>query len=153
MKLSQRLDAALLKLYKAYQDNALHPEDACRCAVGNILNQTDSWKHLSNLHGSLQLNYIGLVHEVLDKKFGGYKPSELMAIEKAFLEGCGYQTPLATQKKKPKNPTNRELLFDGLAATIEKLCALDGVENVLEITTAFEKIKASSKRREKTPSQ
>lgn len=102
MKLSQRLDAALLKLYKAYQDNALHPEDACRCAVGNILNQTDSWKHLSNLHGSLQLNYIGLVHEVLDKKFGGYKPSELMAIEKAFWRDADTKLLWLPSRKNPK---------------------------------------------------
>ncbi|MEZ4778352.1 MAG: Na(+)-translocating NADH-quinone reductase subunit F [Flavobacteriaceae bacterium] len=143
MKLPQRLENALNKLYKAYLTNQLHPEDACRCAVGNILNNNDSWKHLSDSHGSLELNYIGKVHQAFGKKFQGYSPSELLAIEAAFLKGCGYSLPFSYQGKKPKFPKGEMTLFNGLQEAISLLCSLDNVKNVMEITQLFhvEKIK------------
>ena len=81
MKTPKRLEEAIIKLYKAFHNNTLDPEDCSACAVGNILDNYDSWKHLSNEHGSLQLNYIGTVHQKLERKFNGYSPSELLNIE------------------------------------------------------------------------
>ncbi|MAY23290.1 MAG: Na(+)-translocating NADH-quinone reductase subunit F [Flavobacteriaceae bacterium] len=147
MKFPKRLETALSKLYTAYNTHTLHPEDACRCAVGNLLGQRDFWKHLSDDHGSVKLNYVGKVHEMLGRRFEGYLPSELLQIEKAFLAGCGYELPFTQKSKKPKNPQDREVLFQGLCHAIEALCSLENIPNVMEITESFEKIKAPSKER------
>lgn len=142
MIVSRRLEAALAKLYEAYNSHELHPEDACRCAVGNIMDRTDTWKHFSDEHGAEKLNYVGKVHEALGRKFNGYSPFELLKIEAAFLKGCGYSLPLHYQGIKPKNSKDYVLLFNGLQKTIETLCILDNTPNVMEtITKYFEDIK------------
>lgn len=133
-----RLQGALNNLYNAFHNGTLNPECCKQCAVGNILDQTDSWKHLSDDHGSLQLNYLGLVHQNLGRKFKGYSPYELLQIEATFLKACGYQLPLHHSHKKPKNPTDKSILFDGLCAVIELLCRLDHVPNVMEYKKLFE---------------
>jgi hypothetical protein len=139
MKTTKRLDAALKKLYTAFHNNTLNPECCNHCAVGNICNNTDSWKHLSDGHGSLQLNYVGLVNENLGRRFGGYTPSELLKIETAFLAGCGYQLPFNSRDSRPKNPTSKETLFNGLYAVVSTLCALDGIENVMDFHFQLER--------------
>ena len=78
MKTPQRLEQGLIKLYNAFHNNRLDPEDCTACAVGNILDNQDAWKYLSNDHGSLQLNYIGNVHQRLGRKFNGYTPQEIL---------------------------------------------------------------------------
>lgn len=138
MHTSQRLELAINKLYKAFHNNKLHPECCQQCAVGNILDKKDSWKHLSDHHGSLQLNYVGLVHQNLGRRFNGYSPVELLQIEACFLKGCGYSLPLHHQGAKPKNPKDKAVLFDGLCETVAFLCALDGVENVMDYSRLFE---------------
>ena len=85
MKTTPRLEAALTKLYNAYHTNKLNPEDCTACAVGNILDKKDSWKHFALEHGSMQLSYVGRVHQNLGRKFNGYTPEELIKIEKIFL--------------------------------------------------------------------
>lgn len=87
MKTTVRLEQALVKLYNAYHNNLLKPENCTACAVGNILDNQDNWKHLTNGHGSLQLSYVGRVHENLGRKFNGYAPSEILQIEKVFFRG------------------------------------------------------------------
>lgn len=139
MKTTKRLDAALEKLYNAFHNNTLNPECCNNCAVGNICNNTDSWKNLSDDHGSLQLNYVGLVHENLGRRFHGYSPSELLKIEAEFLKGCGYTLPLNHRNSKPKNPTSKETLFNGLCAAVAFLCALDGIKNVMDFYPLFQK--------------
>jgi len=141
MSTSPRLDNALKKLYKAFHENTLHPECCKQCAVGNILDRTDSWKHLTDAHGSVVLNYVGLVNQNFGKRFGGYTPLELLKIEAEFLKGCGYSLPLNRRGIKPQNPTDKEILFNGLCKTIEFLCKLDGVENVMDYSKVFEKDK------------
>lgn len=42
MKTSKRLEQALTKLYNAYHNKQLNPEDCAACAVGNILDNHDS---------------------------------------------------------------------------------------------------------------
>lgn len=138
MKPSNRLDSAIKKLYIAFHNNTLHPECCKQCAVGNILDNTDSWKHLSEQHGALELNYVGRVHQNLGRKFNGYSPSELLHIEKTFLEACGYKLPLHHKNSKPKNPTDKDVLFNGLSAVITYLCDLDGVTNVMDFRTLFD---------------
>ncbi|MDO7171896.1 Na(+)-translocating NADH-quinone reductase subunit F [Mariniflexile sp. AS56] len=138
MKTSVRLDAAIRKLYKAFHTNELHPECCKQCAVGNILDNTDSWKHLTDHHGALQLNYLGNVHQAFGRKFNGYTPSELLHIEATFLEACGYELPLHHKNKKPKNPTDKDVLFKGLSAVITYLCTLDNIPNILDYTKLFE---------------
>jgi hypothetical protein len=108
-----------------------------QCAVGNILDNKDSWKHLSDHHGALELNYVGKVHQTLGRKFNGYTPLELLQIEATFLKACGYQLPLHHKNKKPKNPTDKDVLFNGLFAVITYLCQLDGVSNVMDYTQIF----------------
>jgi len=141
MKTSKRLEQALIKLYNAFHNNRLNPEDCTACAVGNILDNHDSWKHLSNEHGSLQLSYVGNVHQKLGRKFNGYSPQEILQIEKVFLESCGFKTPLCHYNQKPTNPTSKEILFDGLSAVVSLLCEFDDIANVMDFSKLFEQEK------------
>ncbi len=134
----QRFEQAIKKLYSAFHNGELHPECSKSCAVGNICDNTDSWKHLTDAHGSVFLNYVGQVNESFGRRINGYTPKELLKIEAVFLEGCGYSVPLHHRAKKPANPTSKETLFNGLCATIEHLCSLDGVDNVMDYSKLFE---------------
>ncbi len=138
MNTPKRLEHALIKLYTAFHNNTLNPECCKACAVGNILNNQDFWKHLSNEHGSLQLNYVGRVHQTLGRQFNGYSPQELLLIEQTFLNACGYTTPLHYKNDKPKNPTNKGTLFKGLVAVTSLLCKFDNVPNVMDYSKLFE---------------
>lgn len=137
MDTPKRLEQALIKLYNAFHNNTLDPEDCTACAVGNILDNHESWKHFSNDHGSLQLNYIGTVHQRLGRKFNGYSPQELLQIEKVFLEACGFKTPLCHYNPKPKNPRDKEVLFNGLMAVVSYLCELDNIPNTMDYSQLF----------------
>ena len=138
MKTTPRLESALKKLYTAFHNNTLNPECCKQCAVGNILDRKDSWKHLSDSHGDLELNYLGKVHQGLGRKFNGYTPLELLKIEHLFLNACGYQLPLHYKNEKPKNPTAKAILFNGLSEVISYLCELDGISNVMDYKRLFE---------------
>lgn len=138
MKSITRLDRAITKLYNAFHDGTLNPECCKSCAVGNICNNTDAWKHLTDAHGSVVLNYVGKVNEAFGKRIGGYTPSELLKIEAVFLSACGYSLPFSNKGKKPKDATDKNMLFNGLAAVIEYLCFLDGVANVMDYSRLFE---------------
>jgi hypothetical protein len=138
MKTSNRLEYAITKLYNAFHNNESNPECCKQCAVGNILDKTDSWKHLSDYHGSVELNYIGEVHQSFGRSFNGYSSLELLKIEATFLDACGYKLPLYHKNNKPENPTDKSVLFDGLSAVIKLLCMLDGVSNVMDYTKLFE---------------
>lgn len=138
MKTSVRLDLAIKKLYNAFHNNELHPECCKQCAVGNILDNKDSWKHLSDHHGAMELNYIGNVHQTLGRKFNGYTPLELLQIEATFLKACGYQLPMHHKNKKPKNPTDKDTLFNGLTEVVTLLCELDTIPNIMDYTKLFE---------------
>ncbi|GAA4290146.1 Na(+)-translocating NADH-quinone reductase subunit F [Aestuariibaculum suncheonense] len=139
-----RLDTAIKKLYIAFNNNTLHPECCKQCAVGNILDHSDAWKHFSDEHGSTTLNYVGRVNEAFGKRFNGYTPSELLFIEKTFLQACGYQLPLDFKNKKPENPTDKDVLFNGLQAVIELLCKLDNSPDVMDYTKLFENLKTKT---------
>lgn len=138
MKTTHRIESAIKKLYTAFHNNTLNPECCRQCAVGNILDNTESWKHLSDSHGSLILNYVGRVHQTLERQFNGYSPLELLQIEHTFLKACGFEVPLHYKNNKPKNPTDKDVLFDGLSAVIDFLCKLDGIDNVMDYTKLFE---------------
>ncbi|WP_046759191.1 hypothetical protein [Kordia jejudonensis] len=138
MNTSTRFESAIRKLYTAFHHNTLNPECCKQCAVGNILDNTESWKHLSDDHGATTLNYIGKVHQSFGRKFGGYSPIELLTIEAVFLKACGYTIPLHHKNNKPENPTDKEVLFKGLSAVIAYLCKLEGISNVMEYSKLFE---------------
>ncbi len=133
-----RLEQALKKLYSAFYNGTLNPECCNHCAVGNICDNRDTWKNLTDTHGSLHLNYVGKVNEVFGKKINGYLPSELLKIEYEFLNGCGYSLPLHHKGSKPKSKADNDILFNGLAATISYLCELEGVKNVMDYTNLIE---------------
>ncbi|KAB1069064.1 Na(+)-translocating NADH-quinone reductase subunit F [Tamlana haliotis] len=136
--MSLRFDSAINKLYNAFHHNKLNPECCKQCAVGNILDQTDGWKHLSDNHGDLHLNYVGKVHQSLGRKFNGYSPIELLQIEHVFLEACGFKTPLHHSNQKPINTADKDILFQGLYAVVTLLCKLDHIPNVMDYTKLFE---------------
>lgn len=138
MQTTERFDQAVTKLYEAFHQNRLHPECCKSCAVGNILDNKDFWKHLSDTHGSLKLSYVGAVHQNLGRKFNGYTPAELLKIEQVFLLGCGYSGPLNQQFTKPENPTDKDVLFNGLCAVVGLLCNLDGIKNVMDYSRLFQ---------------
>jgi len=137
MKTTKRFENAINKLYIAFNENTLNPECCKHCAVGNILDQKDAWKHLSDDHGSLKLNYLGLIHQNLGRTFNGYSPLELLKIEAAFLKGCGYQLPLYHKHKKPENSTHKDILFNGLNEAIKVLCVFDNIKNIMDYSNVF----------------
>tara|TARA_R110002124_G_scaffold17532_3_gene73179 strand:+ start:31099 stop:31566 length:468 start_codon:yes stop_codon:yes gene_type:complete len=137
MKMPFRLESAINKLYTAFHNNTLHPEYCHSCAVGNICDNLDAWQHLTDSHGSLQLNYVGIVNQKLGKKINGYTPLELLQTEAAFLSGCGYELPLKRGSKRPKDPKDKEILFNGLAAVVAKLCEFEGITDVMDISRIF----------------
>jgi hypothetical protein len=134
---TKRFDEALKKLYVAFHNDTLNPEDCKQCAVGNILDNNDSWKHMTDLHGSKRLNYVGLVHQNLGRRFNGYSPIELLKIEASFLEGCGYRLG-KTYCYKPDYYKDQDILFNGLNAVLATLCELDGIKNVMDCSSLFD---------------
>jgi len=136
MNTSNRFDAAVNKLYTAFHNDTLNPEDCTQCAVGNILDHKDSWKHMTDVHGSVKLNYVGLVHQNLGRRFNGYSPIELLKIEASFLRGCGYQLG-ANYCHKPDHFKNKDVLFNGLSEVISTLCKLDQIDNVMDCSRLF----------------
>ncbi len=133
MHLPYRLETALEKLYTAFYNEQLDPENCCHCAVGNICDNIDAWKHFTDVHGSVKLNYLGRLHETLGKRINGYSPVELLSIEASFLKGCGYSLTSGNHLLKPAPVIDKDMMFNGLCAAIDYLCALDRVENVMEL--------------------
>jgi len=138
MKPPKRFNDAIAKLYNAFHDNSLNPECCTHCAVGNILDNNESWTHLTDHHGSMRLTYVGLVNQQLGKRFNGYTPLELLKIESLFLEACGYELPVSPHSKKPANRFDKEIQFNGLCAVVSWLCELDGVDNVMDYSRLFQ---------------
>ena len=138
MNIPPRLERAITKLYTAFHSDALHPDCCKSCAVGNICDNTDTWNYLTEAHGSLKLSYIGQLNENFGRKIYGYSPKELLQIELVFLKGCGYGLPLGRGSKRPKNPKDKDLLFNGLCDTVAFLCHLDYVPNVMDYSKLFE---------------
>lgn len=132
-----RLEQALSKLYAAFSDGSLHPGCCTACAVGTICDNKDMWKHMTDAHGSLMLNYVGKVNEAFGKRFYGYLPSELLQIEAVFLRACGYELPISRRSIKPTNPQGDEVMFNGMRAVIHYLCELDEVQDVMDIQEQF----------------
>ena len=139
METTARFENAINKLYAAFNNDTLHPEYCHKCAVGNILDNVDSWQHLTDHHGSGKLNYVGLVNQNFGKRFAGYSPLELLKIEITFLNACGYQLPLKPDSVRPRNPKNKDLLFTGLSEVIAFLCSLDGIQNVMDYQVIFKR--------------
>lgn len=135
--MTKRLEQALHKLYTSFYDGTLNPECCYACAVGNICDNRDMWKHFTEAHGSLKLNYVGQVNEGFNKRINGYLPSELLEIEAVFLKGCGFELPIRRGAIKPENPRSQDTLYNGMRAVISFLCELDNVEDVMEISTRF----------------
>jgi len=131
--MTPRLEQALDKLYTALYTGKLNPECCTACAVGTICDTVDAWKHFTDTHGSLQLNYVGKVNEGFGRRLYGYLPSELLEIEAVFLKACGYELALTRKSKRPQHPTSQETLYNGMRAVIAFLCELDGVQDVMEI--------------------
>ncbi|WP_299119642.1 Na(+)-translocating NADH-quinone reductase subunit F [uncultured Winogradskyella sp.] len=137
MQTSDRFDSAINKLYIAFHNNSLNPEDCKQCAVGNILDNKDSWKHMTDLHGSVRLNYVGLVHQNLGRKFNGYTPLELLKIEESFLKGCGYRLG-QNYCHKPDYFKDKVILFNGLCEVVSTLCKLDNKKDMMDCSLLFE---------------
>ncbi len=145
MKTSKRLENAIKKLYVAFHSNELNPECCFKCAVGNILDNKDAWGNLTDCHGSVELNYLGRVHQNLGRRFNGYSPLELLQIESVFLNACGYSLPFGQFGNKPKEPLSKDILFKGLCATVELLCNLDNTHNVMDHSKLFDHTTSESK--------
>lgn len=138
MKTSSRLEQAISKLYTAFHSGNLNPECCKSCAVGNILDNTDTWKHLTEAHGSLQLTYVGKVNEAFGRRLNGYTPSELLQIEAAFLKGCGYTLPLSRKQNKIIDRDSKEVMFNGMCGAVAVLCQLDNIANVMDFSKLFD---------------
>ena len=137
MKTSKRFDNAVAKLYTAFHNKTLNPDDCKQCAVGNILNNTDQWQHITDKHGTVSLNYVGLVNQRLERRFNGYTPLELLRIETAFLKGCGYLFSSKKRLHKPENINDDSVLFNGLCEVVSELCRLEHINNVMDCSELF----------------
>jgi hypothetical protein len=131
------MDQAIKKLYTAFHSDQLNPNCCCKCAVGNICDNKDYWKHFTELHGSVVLNYVGKVNEVFGKKFNGYSPLELLQIEAEFLKGCGYLLPIDRRGKNAEIVLTNEILFQGLSSVVTFLCVLDRIPDVMDCSQLF----------------
>jgi hypothetical protein len=131
------MEQAIQKLYTAFHSGHLNPDCSMQCAVGNICDNRDYWKHFTDFHGSVQLNYVGKVNEAFGKKFNGYSPFELLKIETKFLEGCGYLLPIDRKSKNAGITIDKEVLFQGLSKVVSFLCELDGVQDVMDCSKLF----------------
>lgn len=138
MNHKNRFDRAVEKLYNAFHTDSLIPECCRQCAVGNICDNTESWRHLTDNHGSTDLNYVGVVNEKFGKRINGYRPSELLRIEAEFLKGCGYSLPLHHRATRPSDPTSKETLFNGLCAAVSFLCKLEGIPDIMDYSQLFD---------------
>lgn len=138
MYLPHRLETALDKLYDAYHSERLNPENCCQCAVGNICDNVDAWKHFTDIHGSTQLSYLGRLNQTMGKRINGYTPQELLNIEAVFLKACGYRLNSRQYLLKPAQKIDQELIFKGLSASVAYMCRLDNVENIMELYTKFD---------------
>lgn len=132
MKLPHRLEQAALKLYEAYYDKSLQPDCCHLCAVGNILDRKDFWKHFTDKHGSVQLNYVGLVHQNIGRTYKGYTPLQLLEIESVFLNACGFSLPLKRGSESPK--ITEDQLYFALMTTIRHLCKLEGIDSFMSLS-------------------
>ena len=138
MTISRRMEQAIQKLYTAFHSAQLNPNCCCQCAVGNICDNRDYWKHFTDFHGSVVLNYVGKVNEAFEKKFNGYSPLELLQIEAEFLAGCGYSLPIDRRGKNADKLINKEILFQGLSRVVSFLCILDGIPDVMDCSLLFD---------------
>lgn len=138
MHTTKRFESAISKLYQAFHNDGLNPECCLQCAVGNILDNRDHWKHFTDAHGSTALNYVGKVNQAFGKRFNGYTPQELLQIEARFLAGCGYALPLVRNSERPSDCKSKDRLFNGLVEAISYLCELDGIDNILDYSKLFE---------------
>ena len=138
MRTSNRFNHAVEKLYNAFHNKTLNPDDCAQCAVGNILDNKEYWKHLTDSHGAAQLNYLGLLHQNLGKRFNGYSPMELLRIETAFLKGCGYSFTEQMRLHRPENIQDDDILFNGLCDVVSELCSLDGFSDVMDCSALFQ---------------
>ena len=147
MKFPHRFEQAINKLYRSFHNDELHPECCRQCAVGNILDNNDQWRHFTDTHGSLNLTYVGLVNEKFGKRFNGYSPSELLKIEEAFLKGCGYELPF-TRENLDVSIRKKDELFLGLSEVVSYLCQLEGILNVMDCSKLFDYIPEITEERE-----
>lgn len=136
IRTTKRFNRAIEKLYAAFHDGSLNPECCRQCAVGNICDNTDTWKHLTTAHGSGKLSYLGYLNETLGRKIYGFKPSELLKIETAFLKACGYAIPF--KKSTGPNKLTKDHLFDGLVAAVDALCEIENIPSVMDCGILFD---------------
>lgn len=144
MKTSKRFDRAIQKLYNAFHEGSLNPECCKQCAVGNICENTDTWRLLTEAHGSTQLSYLGRLNEGFGRRVFGYTPTELLHIEAVFLNACGYELPFTHHSYKPEAPLSKDDLFKGLSATVSFLCKLDGIADVMDCSELFDFVPSES---------
>ena len=137
MTISRRMEQAIQKLYTAFHSDHLNPDCSVQCAVGNICDSRDFWKHFTDVHGSVKLNYVGTVNEAFGKKFNGYSPLELLKIEAQFLAGCGYSLPIDRRGKNAEVVITKEILFQGLSKVVSFLCVLDKIPDIMDCSQIF----------------
>jgi hypothetical protein len=138
MQTSSRFNQAVRKLYDAFHQNYLNPDACTQCAVGNILDNKSFWRHFTDDHGAIKLNYVGLVHQNLGRTYNGYSPLELLKIENTFLSACGYQLPLSRNAQKNTCKLTKDQLFLGLSAVVTELCRLDQIPDVMDCSVLFD---------------
>ncbi len=117
--MTQRLENALTKLYKAYHEGTLQAQDCKHCAVGNIV-EGEEWSDVEGFDyfdgGVSCPKGLSMI------KKSGYSIKELKRVESIFIF----------------HGWSKINQFKGLCKVVEYLCELDNVPNVMDCTKIFE---------------
>jgi len=128
MKTTKRFENAVMKLYNAFHKNQLDSKSCNSCAVGNICDNRHEWEYAGDFYtGSNRIaskEDIKTGNELIKKT--EYNSSELVQVERLFIEYCGTERSAKYQQ------------FKGICAVVEYLAKLDNIPNPMDYTKFFE---------------
>lgn len=81
------------KLTQAYIRGEVNPYHPCHCFVGNLLNNTDEWRHGRETYGSVTeflKHYILAQESISEESSGLYTVEDIVALEETFMNRVGY---------------------------------------------------------------
>jgi hypothetical protein len=153
--MTERFNRAFNALTTAYFDGKLEKGVCSACAIGNICGGV-MWSYLFETSSQEQIVYYNETKGTLLRPFAGPADKQADIIEAALLEigdtGYSWKELAQIEKAFEQNTTidfldarcsnEQELLEDqykGLAAVVDILCELDGIETVQEHKAAFRK--------------
>lgn len=148
--MTERFQRAFNALTTAYFEGTLAKGHCCKCAVGNLCNNTETWSYLFCSSQSGQTIYydgqylrnpfvnspddrVLIIKRALSEIAAtGYTWQELAKVEEAF------ETNTKIWVSKYEYHSEQAILedqYNGLAAVFKVLCELDGIEDSMQYET------------------